>query len=530
METRTVAFIDIGTSSIRLLVIRIEANGSYTIRSRQKETVRLGDGEFTESAVLQPEPIEKALNVARRFRDMAAAFGATEFVAVATAATREAKNRSLFLERLRNEALLEVHPVSGREEARLIYLGVSQGINLDGKSGIFIDIGGGSTEISIGDGGDPVFLDSLKLGGIRLLNLFMNGQREEPVNRRMYRDMKAYIGNLMVRTIQSAKRHPVELGVGSSGTIENLGELASRNLSRELPGKTGILSLAQLRALIAMLSPMTLEERKEVPGMNPDRADIIIPGAIILESFMENLKLDEIRISSHGLQDGLLADYLFRLTYLRDLHQMGPRERSVLRLARSCGADEAHARAISALALQLFDESGKAGLHDLGSEERDLLEKSAILHDVGKFISYADHHEHSYYVVRNADLLGFDDREIAIMANVVRSHRKKFLGKQDADREDLDGRAWKIIRILSLLLRIAESLDRSHAGLVKKVRFLPDGDRAVILEFEAADGCDLEIWAVDRHKKAFSSLFNRELNIQASCPGGKVPERDIPDG
>jgi exopolyphosphatase/guanosine-5'-triphosphate,3'-diphosphate pyrophosphatase len=213
-----------------------------------------------------------------------------------------------------------------------------------------------------------------------------------------------------------------------------------------------------------------------------------------------------------------------------DLRQMGPRERSVLRLARSCGADEAHARAIGALALQLFDEAGKAGLHDLGSGERDLLEKSAILHDVGKFISYADHHEHSYYVVRNADLLGFDDREIAIMANVVRSHRKKFLGKQDADREDLDGRAWKIVRILSLLLRIAESLDRSHAGLVRKIRFLPDEDKAVVLEFEAADGCDLEIWAVERHKKAFSSLFNKELEIRPSCPGGKLPERGTPEG
>jgi len=530
METRTVAFIDIGTSSIRLLVVRIEGNGSYTIRSRQKETVRLGDGEFDEAASIQPEPMEKAVQVARRFRDMAAAFGATEFIAVATAATREAKNRSLFLKRLRDEALLDVHPVSGREEARLIYLGVSQGINLDGKSGIFIDIGGGSTEIAIGDGGDPVFLDSLKLGGIRLMNNFMDGRREEPVSRKMYREMKAYIGNLMVRTIQSAKRHPVELGVGSSGTIENLGELVPRNISRELQGRPGILSLAQLRALIDLLSPMTLNERREVPGMNPDRADIIIPGSILLESFMERLDLEEIRISPHGLQDGLLADYLFRLSHLRDLHEMGPRERSVLRLARSCGVDENHARAISTLALQLFDESGKAGLHNLGSGERDLLEKSALLHDVGKFISYANHHEHSYYVVRNADLLGFDDREIAIMANIVRSHRKKFLGKQMADCQDLDGGAWKVIRILSLLLRIAESLDRSHAGLVRQLRFLPDGEHTIVLEFEAAEGCELEIWAVERHKKAFSSLFNRDLEIRPRCGTAIAAPGDSPEG
>ncbi len=514
MEARTITCIDIGTSSIRLLVARIEANGSYTIRSRQKETVRLGDGEFGEAGSLQSEPMEKALVVARRFRDMATAFGATDFIAVATAATREARNRSLFLKRLREEALLDVHPVSGREEARLIYLGVSQGINLDGRTGIFIDIGGGSTEIAIGNGGDPVFLDSLKIGGIRLQNLFLEGRREAPISRKTYREMKAYIGNLMLRTIQSIKSHPVELGVGSSGTIENLGELASRHLSRELHGRPGTLTLAQLRALIEMLSPLTLEERKRMPGMNPDRADIIIPGAAILESFMEQLDLREIQISSRGLQDGLFADYLSRLAHLKDLHRMGTRERSVLQLARSCGVDEAHVRNITAVALQLFDESLKAGLHDLGDEERDILEKSAILHDIGKFISYANHHEHSYYLVQNADLLGFDDREIAIMANTVRYHRKKFPGKQAGESEDLDAGSWKVVRILALLLRLAESLDRSHAGLVKGVRLTERDDHAIVLDFEAGDGCDLEIWALERHRKAFTSLFDRELEIR----------------
>jgi len=530
VDARTAAFIDIGTSSIRLLVVRIEGNGSYTIRSRQKETVRLGDGEFDEAGSLQPEPMERALKVARRFRDMAAAFGAREFIVVATAATREAKNRATFLRRLREEALLDVHPVSGREEARLIYLGVSQGINLDGKYGIFIDIGGGSTEIAIGDGGDPVFLDSLKLGGIRLLNLFMEGMRDAPISRKMYRDMKAHIGNIMVRTIQSVKRYEVDLGIGSSGTIENLGEIAGRNLPKDLPGMPGTLSLSQLRALIAMLSPMTLAERKEVSGMNPDRADIIVPGAIILESFMEHLDLTEIRISPHGLQDGLLADYLSRQAHLRDLHRMGPRERSVLRLVRSCGVDEAHARAIATLALQLFDEAKKAGLHDLGDEERDLLARSAVLHDIGKFISYTDHHEHSYYLVRNADLLGFDDREIAIMAHVVRHHRKKAPGKQLNDCQDLDGRSWRVIRILSLLLRLAEGLDRSHAGLVGGVRLSENGDRSILLEFDAEEGCELELWALERHRKAFTSLFNRDLVVRARCPGGIPAEQNPPAG
>ena len=182
---RTVAFIDIGTNSIRLLVVRINPNGTYSIQSRQKETVRLGEGEFGEQSVIQPEPLERAVMIARRFRDMAAAFGATEFVAVATSATREAKNEAGFLERLRVEALLDVHPVPGREEARLTYLGVARSLQLGGKKGLFIDIGGGSTEIAVGDGGDPAFIDSLKLGGIRLANQFPGDGRGEPVEKRL---------------------------------------------------------------------------------------------------------------------------------------------------------------------------------------------------------------------------------------------------------------------------------------------------------------------------------------------------------
>jgi exopolyphosphatase/guanosine-5'-triphosphate,3'-diphosphate pyrophosphatase len=514
---RTVAFIDIGTNSIRLLVVRIRTDGSFAVQSRQKETVRLGEGEFAEESIIQPEPMERAVMVARRFRDMAVAFGATEIIAIATSATREAGNRVRFLGRLRREALLEVHPISGREEARLIYLGVARALHLAGKKALFIDIGGGSTEIAVGDGGDPVYVDSLKLGGIRLTNLLPGGRGSAPVSRKVLREMKGLVGDTIVRTVESVKREMVDLAVGSSGTIENLGEIAMKNVPEAGQVSGSTLTLGQLRSIITLLSGMGLEERRKVPGINPERADIIIPGAVILETFMERIGLERIGISRRSLQDGLLEDYLARNAHGSDLHGMGVRERSVLRLARSCGVDEGHARSTRALSLQLFDSARVIGLHDLGERERDLLGFAALLHDTGKFISFSNHHEHSYYVVRNADLLGFDDTELAILANVVRVHRKKFEGKRMQDRGDLVGGSRRIIRILGILLRLAEGLDRSHAGLVREVR-LTDGDEGtVILELLAEGGCDLELSAVERHRKAFASVFRKELAISHRC-------------
>jgi exopolyphosphatase/guanosine-5'-triphosphate,3'-diphosphate pyrophosphatase len=501
-------------------VVRIRTDGSFAVQSRQKETVRLGEGEFSEESIIQPEPMERAVMVARRFRDMAMAFGATEIIAVATSATREAGNRARFLGRLRRESLLEVHPISGREEARLIYLGVARSLHLAGKKALFIDIGGGSTEIAVGDGGDPLFVDSLKLGGIRLANLFLGERRDAPVSRKVLREMRGFVGDTIVRTVESVKHEMVDLAVGSSGTIENLGEIAVRNFPEagQAPGST--LGLNQLRSTITLLSGMGLEERRKVPGINPDRADIIIPGAVILETFMERLGLERIGISRRSLQDGLLEDYLSRQVHGSDLHGMGVRERSVLRLARSCSVDEGHARSTQALSLQLFDSAREIGLHELEDRERDLLGFAALLHDTGKFISFANHHEHSYYVVRNADLLGFDDTELAILADVVRVHRKKFEDKRTRDRGDLSGGSRQIIRILGVLLRLAESLDRSHAGLVRKARFAPGENDSVTLELVAGGGCDLELWAVKRHTKAFESVFRKELAISHRCGPG----------
>ena len=207
--------------------------------------------------------------------------------------------------------------------------------------------------------------------------------------------------------------------------------------------------------MIDLLSALPLEERRKVSGINPERADIIIAGAVILETFMKELALDSITTTSRGLQDGLLVDYLSRMEDFPLFGKLSPRESSVLQLGRSCGINEAHARTVTRLVLELFDSAKDLKLHDYGDWERELLEYSAFLHDIGSFISYTNHHAHSYYIIKNSELLGFDQKEIDIMANIARFHRKKKPRKKRLDGTDIADREQRMFLALATFVRLA---------------------------------------------------------------------------
>lgn len=509
---KVVAFIDIGTNSIRTAVIRLNPNYSYSILSRQKQVVRLGEDEFLDH-VLIPAAMERCVVVCRRFVEMGKAFGAEEFVAVATSAMREAKNQWALQERLRNEAGIEVRVISGKEEARLIFLGVSTAFHLEDRLGVFIDIGGGSTEVSVGNQSEYMYLDTLKLGAIRLSELFIPESETGPVYPEKFAQMKKSVRNEIVRTVQRVKRFEIEMAVGTSGTIMNLSEVAARYMNGGA-GKENILTLPKLKKTIAMLCSLDLKERRQVPGINPERADIIIGGAAILETLMEELGLQEIRISERGLLDGMLVDYLSQIEGFPSHQRMSVRERSVLQLGRSCGMDEIHANTIARLALEMFDTAKEEGLHHFGTRERELLRYAAYLHDIGDFISFSNHHQHSYYIVRNAELLGFDQREIEVMANLAKFHRRKSLGKRNSELEELDEASQRTVVGLSVFLRIAESLDRSHCALIDHARFVNATDDEATLEISARGDCQLELWGAESQNKGFKKAYDRELNIR----------------
>src|SRR5579872_2862705 len=247
-----VGFIDLGTNSVRLLLVRINENHSYTVLAEQKETVRLGEGEFRRNT-LQPEAMRRAGLVCARFAEIARSRGASEVLAVATSATREAENRSAFLRHLRRVAGIDVRVISGKEEARLIYLGVSSGANIGGRQTLFIDVGGGSTEVIVGDQQQYRFLDSLKLGAIRLTGMFFRSGDTRPVSASRYARIQRYIRTRTVRTLEQLRDFTVEQAIGSSGTVMNLAEISVRREHKRGLAKGDMLTAAQLRDTVSLL-------------------------------------------------------------------------------------------------------------------------------------------------------------------------------------------------------------------------------------------------------------------------------------
>jgi exopolyphosphatase/guanosine-5'-triphosphate,3'-diphosphate pyrophosphatase len=510
---QVVGFVDIGTNAVRLLVVRINPNHSYTMITREKEVVRLGEQEFIDHE-LKPDAMERAVFVCKRFVELAKVYGATNIIAVGTSATREARNRTEFLQKLLTETGLTVRVISGEEEARLICIAVTNGIDLDAKKALFIDLGGGSNEFAIGDQYRIFYLNSLKLGAIRLTTQFIGEGWTGTVSSSVYKKIKKHVSSQVRAVKAKVQEYNATVAWGTSGTIINLAEIANKMFKKADTGKSLKLIRKNLIKLSPILCSLTLEERRKISGMNPERADIIVAGAAIIETIMEEFDLAEINVSHKDLCDGLLVDYLSNFEGFRELQKIPVRNRSVLYLGRSCNFDEMHSETVTSLALQLFDSAKLIGLHDLGQGTRELLRHASTLHDVGDFLSFTDHNLHSCYIINNAELIGFNGNEKTIISNVARFHRKKFPTKKALKSTCLDEKSKFAVVILSTFLRFAEKLDRSHCGLVTKVEFCTTGKDMVLLSFYSDSDCSLEEWSVFQNKQAFYNAFGKKLDIQ----------------
>jgi exopolyphosphatase/guanosine-5'-triphosphate,3'-diphosphate pyrophosphatase len=518
---QTLGFIDIGTNSVRLLVVELHGGRSWSVVTQQKETVRLGEGEFGEQATLQPEAVERAVLVCARFAELARAHGAGDMVTVATAAVREAVNREAFVRRLRDEAGLHAHVVSGAEEARLIFLGVLSRVHVRDERLLVVDIGGGSTELAVGGAEGAEAVESMRLGAIRLTALVPPG--DGPVTPRVYREMRRRVELTIAPLVRRLRDRPIDAAFGTSGTIVNLAAVAARMLHGEEAAADQQLARKDLRAVMKALRALPLEQRRSAPGLNPARADIVIAGGAIIETVMDELGLRTITaLAQCGLREGLVMDHVARDERGRATGSV--RERSVLRLAHATGGDDGHGRHVARLAAELFDSAREAGLHALGDGPRELLGYAALLHDIGSLLSYSDHQRHSFYLIRNADLLGFDQEEIAVMAATAFYHRKGLpRARHDAlrsvDPEDRDTVRW-----LSLFLRMAEILDRGHDGAVGHAALSRTGAHEVSLTLATGGDWRLEEWGLERRRATLEKALKAKLQVVAGegQPGGAV--------
>ncbi|MDR0980416.1 MAG: Ppx/GppA family phosphatase [Methanocalculaceae archaeon] len=509
---KVVAFIDIGTNSARLLVVSIGENGAYHMLTRIKDVVRLGEGEYT-AGKIQADAVERLMRVLKRFMDHSRSLGTTEFVAMATSAMREAVNSQEIVDSIGSELGLEIQIISGKEEARLIHLGVAAGINLGNETALFIDIGGGSTELIVGGQYTYAALESMRLGAIRVTNQCIKKgfPGALPPKQMMNRIM-----TVAMPIVQRVSAFPFTRCIGSSGTTINLAEIAQKLYhAAETPEKL-ILLFSDLENLYSYLCSLTLEERRKVPGINPDRADIILAGAAILLAVMKTLKIPAIEISDRGLREGILMDYLAEMPGTPQFEQMPVKEASILQLGRYCRLEEKHAKKVQEITLQLFDSAKECGLHNYGAWERELLSQAAWMHDVGDFLSFVGHHQHGEYIIRNTELLGFDQREILILAKVVRYHRKKLPGKKDSEFGSLTPADRDRVRVMAIFLRCAELLNRSHADAVADVRYSYKKGDTVVLDVVPAAGADLtlELTSLIPEAALFAKVFGRKLILQ----------------
>jgi exopolyphosphatase/guanosine-5'-triphosphate,3'-diphosphate pyrophosphatase len=486
---RRVAAIDIGTNSIHLLIAEVDEQlRSFGVLLAEKATTRLGERDPV-SGDLSAEAMERAFRTLRHDCQLAESHGVEQIVTAATSAVREAPNGGHFLQTLQEQLGLEVDLVSGPEEARLIYLGVLSGMAFGERPHAIIDIGGGSTELVLADGSDARVLTSTRIGAVRLQREFCQPDPLPPERRGF---LQAYIQGAMDPAVAELKKalragETIQL-VGTSGTAMALAALAAaEDPTPPLKLQGYRLSKERIDQLVARLLLMTPEQRRGLTAINERRAEIIVPGALILQTTMAMLGARDLLVCDRALREGLIVDWMLRNQLLGDRFsfQSSIRERTVLHLARQFGVDLERADRVAGHALSLYDQT-RGVLHDDDGEGRQLLWAAAQLHTCGKSINISAYHKHTWYLIRNGELLGYSQTEHLMVAAIARYHRRSLPKKRHESWQLITGREQRrCVAGMALLLRLAAALDRRPAAVIEAIRVRPgDGADAQVLELE----------------------------------------------
>lgn len=504
------ALLDIGSNSIHMILADIQPDFSYKVLDRFKDVTRLGEETFKDG-LFSPEAIAKGTEVVRTLATLARNRGFTRIEAVATSAVREASNGGDLIEAIENTVGVRVRVITGLEEARLIYLGVRQGMDFGNRNVLIADVGGGSVEVMVGNHDRLLHAATLKLGAIRLNDLYL---KQETVTPGRLERLEQAVEAQLKPALPRFKKIGFAEFVGTSGMIGNLAEVMHRHKTgRPIPQlNLARFSLKDVIAAEKLLVKTPLKHRAEIPGVDPKRADVLVPAVIVLRTLMERLDVDEMTVCDKTIREGLLYDFIERHREgIQTEHEIpNVRRRHVLRLGRKCQSDAVHAHHVAKLSLQIFDQT--ASLHKMGEREREWLEYAAILHDVGYLINPRQHHKHSYYLIKNSDLAGFAAEEIELIANVARYHRRALPEEDHRTLKDLDPDLRDTLTVLAGILRLADGLDRSHFGVITSVRceITPE---AVELALTTTDDAALEIWAARDRKELLAQGFNRGIRF-----------------
>lgn len=510
-----IAAIDVGTNSFHMVIASVRPRGQLEIHARDKEMVRLGSG-AGDMKRLAPDAIERGVAAMRRFGNLAEQHGAV-VRAIATSAVREALNKDEFVERVLDASGITVEVVPGTEEARLIYAGAIHALPIVDRRACVFDIGGGSTETIIGFQGEAKVVHSAKLGHLRYTKRFFP---DGLITEDRIDACRTAVRGEWASMFQTMRAHGFDVAVGCSGTIIAVAAMTHAHLYQRQPESLNGMTYARgdLRATIErILATRSAEERLAIPGMEAKRADVIVAGAIILEQALLGLGIDELRISTYALREGIVFDTVQKDTDIRRFHHLAHlRYESVDNVCELYRVRRPHADHVKNLAVRLFD--GLRLLHGYGDRELELLEAAALLHDVGYHIGADQHHKHSEYIIRNSAMPGFTNDETEIIAAIARYHRKSHPKKKHAGFMALTPEEQQVVRVLASILRIAEGLDRRQQQLVQRVRVDVSGDGIDIFLTVISGLADIELWGAERRKDLLEETLHLPVRFVLDTP------------
>jgi len=505
MKPRPLAVIDIGSNTIRSLIVEVLRDGSYRVLDDEREVARLAS-ELTRKKRLSRAAIQNAVNALRRMSDIIRARGVKKVSVVATSAIRNASNRKLFVERVRVETGLRVRVISANEEGTLAFESAAASFELAGRPCAVADVGGGSTELIVALGNHIRGVHALPLGAVSLTEEFLGS---DPVKGRQLKALRHHIRRAIEHAGMELEPAPQFL-IASGGTATTLAQMA---LAREglsgRPVQGYEMKQGELLHLLQAIARRSLQERRGMPGLSPDRADIILAGAAILYEILDHLKVNTMKVSTRGIRHALLGRLIRRPGKAAgrpvvQRHRISAAES----FGRSLGLDLKHGEQVQKLALSIFDAlQTPLGME---AEARDLLSAAALLHDVGYVIGYRQHHKHSYHLIAHAHLDGFTPREREIVALVARYHRRATPRRKHREWAKLQREDRLLVRRLSALLRIADALDRRHSAGIRDIVCRIRGKR-VSLDLVSARDISVEIHGALGKARLFEKIFGRKV-------------------
>ena len=502
-----VAIVDVGSNNIKLEIHGVDNEGNNELLYADKLPARLGHKVFL-SHRLEKENEDTAIEGLRQFAAMIKNFSCKKTIALGTAALRETKYEP-FIKRVSKETGINIKVIPGKEEARLCYLGALSHIPFNGRTFFLIDIGGGSTEISISDENEMHFIESFRLGTVRLKELF--GEADYDKTRSL---IENYVSKVIEPFMPEIESFKFDMGLATGGTAKNLIEMVGQRYELKQEQGIPLLKTEHLHEMVDIMTPMSVKDISKIKGLDKARADIIFPGAVLLLSLLKATGIKKSLVIGAGLRDGALSDYIYRKVNKKFYwsRQSRTRRQGLDEISKKFNVNIAHAQQCASLSGQIFDLLQDE--HQLTPPAEDLMYASALLHDIGTYIDYSQHHKHSYYLISNSELLGFSSREKQVIALIARYHRKGLPKKSHDEYHDLEEQDKERVSVLSAILRIADALDRSYRNAVSEVTMLENTDETITLGLKGKGDLELELWSVERKKDFFEKVFKKELILK----------------